>query len=339
MKIIQLVIAALMIVTITGCQLLPENAQLRSYRVLVQQGNVIEESKVDALKINMSKKQVIFIMGEPVVNNIFDKNRWDYAYYRKRDPEQTILNMVSIFFEEEKVIGMKRIVKNNDGLFDVRSDDFEFPEFLEDKETAALKKEVFEDIKLEGVKSDDIMTEEFLTQSQLDDLEESNIVKKDTQEDKIDSEVLDRPLNISKSEDNKINNASAGIDGESEVNRKNDNDIVSDIIKGWSKSWQSKNLERYFLYYQKDFTTNSFNNNELWRKDRVGKIQDKHTIEIEIKDLSITFDIDEGEIAIAEFIQYYKSASYSDTVTKKIILKKFMGQWKIISEDIAQRNN
>ena len=339
MKIIQLVIAALMIVTITGCQLLPENAQLRSYRVLVQQGNVIEESKVDALKINMSKKQVIFIMGEPVVNNIFDKNRWDYAYYRKRDPEQTILNMVSIFFEEEKVIGMKRIVKNNDGLFDIQSDDFEFPEFLEDKETAALKKEVFEDIKLEGVKSDDIMTEEFSTQSQLDDLEESNIVKKDTQEDKIDSEVLDGAVNISKSEDNKINNASAGIDGESEVNRKNDNDIVSDIIKGWSKSWQSKNLERYFLYYQKDFTTNSFNNNELWKKDRVGKIQGKHTIEIEIKDLSITFDIDEGEIAIAEFIQYYKSASYSDTVTKKIILKKFMGQWKIISEDIAQRNN
>ena len=339
MKIIQLVIAALMIVTITGCQLLPENAQLRSYRVLVQQGNVIEESKVDALKINMSKKQVIFIMGEPIVNNIFDKNRWDYAYYRKRDPEQTILNMVSIFFEEEKVIGMKRIVKNNDGLFDVRSDDFEFPEFLEDKETAALKKEVFEDIKLEGVKSDDIMTEEFSTQSQLDDLEESNIVKKDTQEDKIDSEVLDGAVNISKSEDNKINNASAGIDGEIEVNRKNDNDIVSDIIKGWSKSWQSKNLERYFLYYQKDFTTNSFNNNELWKKDRVGKIQGKHTIEIEIKDLSITFDIDEGEIAIAEFIQYYKSASYSDTVTKKIILKKFMGQWKIISEDIAQRNN
>ena len=339
MKIIQLVIAALMIVTITGCQLLPENAQLRSYRVLVQQGNVIEESKVDALKINMSKKQVIFIMGEPIVNNIFDKNRWDYAYYRKRDPEQTILNMVSIFFEEEKVIGMKRIVKNNDGLFDIQSDDFEFPEFLEDKETAALKKEVFEDIKLEGVKSDDIVAEEFSTQSQLDDLEESNIVKKDTQEDKIDSEVLDGAVNISKSEDNKINNASAGIDGESEVNRKNDNDIVSDIIKGWSKSWQSKNLERYFLYYQKDFTTNSFNNNELWKKDRVGKIQGKHTIEIEIKDLSITFDIDEGEIAIAEFIQYYKSASYSDTVTKKIILKKFMGQWKIISEDIAQRNN
>ena len=99
MKILQFIIITLVIVNISGCQLLPENAQLRSYRVLVQQGNVIEENKVDVLKINMSKKQVIFLMGEPIVSNIFDKNRWDYVYYRKRDPEETQLNIVSIFFE------------------------------------------------------------------------------------------------------------------------------------------------------------------------------------------------------------------------------------------------
>ena len=336
MKIIQLVIAAVIIVTVTGCQLLPENAQLRSYRVLVQQGNLIEESKVDALKINMSKKQVVFLMGEPVVSNIFDKNRWDYAYYRKRDPEETILSMVSIFFKEEKIIGMKRIVKNNDGLFDVRADVSEFPEFIEDKETAAVKKEIFEDIKLEGIKGDDTITEEFLTKSQLDDLEEKNIVKKDIQEEVIDSKVLNESINISKPEDDKINNISVEIDNEDKVNRKNDNDIVSDVIKGWSESWQSKNLEEYFSYYQEDFTPNTFNNNELWIKDRSRKILGKSAIEIDIKDLSIIFDINEGERAIAEFIQYYKSESYSDTVTKKVVLKKFGSQWKIVSEDIAR---
>ena len=336
MKIIQLVIAAVIIVTITGCQLLPENAQLRSYRVLVQQGNLIEESKVDALKINMSKKQVIFLMGEPVVSNIFDKNRWDYAYYRKRDPEETILSMVSIFFKEEKIIGMKRIVKNNDGLFDVRADGSKFPEFIEDKETAAVKKEIFEDIKLEGIKGDDTITEEFLTKSQLDDLEEKNIVKKDIQEEVIDSKVLNESINISKPADDKINNISVEIDNEDKVNRKNDNDIVSDVIKGWSESWQSKNLEEYFSYYQEDFTPNTFNNNELWIKDRSRKILGKSAIEIDIKDLSIIFDINEGERAIAEFIQYYKSESYSDTVTKTVVLKKFGSQWKIVSEDIAR---
>ena len=335
MKILRLVTTTLIMVTIAGCQLLPENAQLRSYRVLVQQGNVIEESKVDALKINMSKKQVTFLMGEPIVNNIFDNNRWDYVYYRKRDPEKTILSMVSIFFEEEKIISMKKIVKNNDGLFDVQTDVSEFPEFIEDKEVSAVKKEIFEDIKLEGIKGDGITTKEFLTESQLDDLEEKNIMEKDIQEEVIESEVLDETIHLSKREDDKKNNISLEIDTKGEVNRKNDNDIVSDIIKGWSESWQAKNLEEYFSYYQENFTPNNFDNNELWIKERSRKILGKNTIEIGIKDLSITFDIIEEE-AIVEFIQYYKSKSYSDVVTKKIILKKFANQWKIVSEDIAQ---
>ena len=294
MKIIQLVIAALTIATVAGCQLLPENAQLRSYRVLVQQGNLIEENKVDALKINMSKKQVIFLMGEPIVSNIFDKNRWDYVYYRKRDPEKTKLSMVSIFFEEEKIIGMKRIVKNNDGLFDVKADGSEFPEFIEDKDTAAVKKEIFEGIELEGVKDDDILAEEFLTKSQIDDLKQKNIVKKDIQEEVIESKVLDGAVNISKPEDNKINNIGVKLDNEDRVSRKNDNDTVIDIIKGWSESWQSKNLGEYFSYDQEDFSPNSFNNNELWVKDRSRTILGKSAIEIDIKDISIIFDINEG---------------------------------------------
>ncbi|MDA7842164.1 outer membrane protein assembly factor BamE [Gammaproteobacteria bacterium] len=336
MKIIQLAIAALIIATITGCQILPEDAQLRSYRVLVQQGNLIEENKVDALKINMNKKQVIFLMGEPIVSNIFDKNRWDYVYYKKRDPEKTKLSIISIFFEEEKIIGMKRIVKNNDGLFDVQADGSEFPEFIEDKDAAAVKKEIFEDIELEGIKDDDILEEEFLTKSKIDDLKQKNIVKKDIQEEVIESKALDGVINISKPEDNKINNIGVKLDNEDKVSRKNDNDIVIDIIKDWSESWQSKNLSEYFSYYQEDFIPNSFNNNKLWVKDRSKKILGKSTIEIDIKDISIIFDINKEERAIVEFMQYYKSESYSDVVTKKIIFEKFGGQWKIVSEDIAQ---
>ena len=103
MKILLLILIQITMITISGCQLIPENAQLRSYRVLVQQGNVIEESKVDSLKINMTKEQVIFLMGEPVINNIFDKERWDYVYYKKRDPEISQLNMVSIFFKNDSI--------------------------------------------------------------------------------------------------------------------------------------------------------------------------------------------------------------------------------------------
>ena len=308
----------------------------------MQQGNVIEENKVDVLKINMSKKQVIFLMGEPIVSNIFDKNRWDYVYYRKRDPEETQLNIVSIFFEGEKIISMKRIVKNNDGLFDVQADSSEFPEFIEDKETASIKKEIFEDIKLEGIKTDDLAVEEFLSKSQLDDLEEQNIREKDAQEEVVENIVLNKTINISESEDNVkpkkngIKNTKLENNNSNEASRKNDSDIISDIIESWSKSWESGNLEEYFAYYQKDFTSNSFDNNKLWKKDRGKKIKGKSSIDLDIQDLSITFNINKDEIATAEFTQYYKSESYSDTVIKKIILKKVGGNWKIISENIIQ---
>ena len=96
MKILKFFLTLTILAFSVGCQLLPENAQLKSYRVLVQQGNVIEENKVDSLRIDMSKEQVIFLLGEPVLNNIFNKNRWDYVYYRKRDPEKTQLNMIQI---------------------------------------------------------------------------------------------------------------------------------------------------------------------------------------------------------------------------------------------------
>ena len=73
MRIYYKLTALLLLITVAGCNLLQENTQLRSFRVLVEQGNLIEENKVDALEINMTKDQVIFLLGEPIVNNIFNK--------------------------------------------------------------------------------------------------------------------------------------------------------------------------------------------------------------------------------------------------------------------------
>lgn len=52
----------------------------RVYRLTVQQGNVITQEMVDALKPGMTPEQVAFIMGEPVIRNPFDASRWDYVY-------------------------------------------------------------------------------------------------------------------------------------------------------------------------------------------------------------------------------------------------------------------
>ena len=52
----------------------------RVHKITVQQGNVITQEMIDQLKPGMSRSQVAYIMGEPILRNTFDPNRWDYVY-------------------------------------------------------------------------------------------------------------------------------------------------------------------------------------------------------------------------------------------------------------------
>ena len=58
----------------------PKLSLPRLYRITVQQGNVITQDMVDQLKPGMTRSQVAFIMGEPILRNTFNENRWDYVY-------------------------------------------------------------------------------------------------------------------------------------------------------------------------------------------------------------------------------------------------------------------
>ena len=324
MKILLLILIQITMITISGCQLLPENAQLRSYRALVQQGNVIEESKVDSLKINMTKEQVIFLMGEPIVSNIFNKERWDYVYYKKRDPEITQLNMVSIFFKNNSIASMKKIIKNDDGLFEVSANNKDnMPEFVNDAEAIALKNKVFDKIKLEGTKN---------TNTELDKDSENENEINDTNVKK----NIEKPVVTSKEKnDNEINSANKkDLIVNIYEKKKNDNDIINEIIMGWANSWQNKKLDEYFSYYEIDFTSNYFKDSKMWKADRLKRISSKSEIIIIIKDLSIEFTIEEVEKAVAIFTQEYTSDNYSDKVIKKITLVKNNNNWLIESEKL-----
>ena len=336
MKIFYLPLIFVFTVFLSACQLLPENTHLRSYRVLVQQGNVIEESKVESLKIDMSKEQVIFLLGEPVLDNIFDNNRWDYVYFRKRDPEETQLNMVSIFFKEDKIVSMKRIVKNDDGLFEISGNTMRNkPEFIDDQEVLALQKSIFENIELEG---SPIETNEIEETNETDEANEKNNLK---ETNKIKEENKSKNDSKEAKKNNKLDETKLDISNKKEdyaepIKRKSDFEIVSEVLNQWASSWENQNLEEYFSYYTNDYTSKYFDNNDQWKLDREKRILDKNEISLEISDLSITFEINEKETATAIFQQKYTSERYSDSVKKKITLQKIGKNWKILSEILLE---
>ena len=81
------------------------------YRMNIQQGNYLDPAAVAQLQNGMTRSQVRFLLGTPMVPDAFDDNRWDYLYYMKRGrihaPEQRRL---AVWFENDKVA---RFEKNN----------------------------------------------------------------------------------------------------------------------------------------------------------------------------------------------------------------------------------
>jgi outer membrane protein assembly factor BamE len=59
---------------------MPKFSIPRVYKATVQQGNVITQEMIDQLKPGMTRSQVRFVMGDPVIQSTFDADRWDYVY-------------------------------------------------------------------------------------------------------------------------------------------------------------------------------------------------------------------------------------------------------------------
>ena len=79
-----LMISALSITLLSGCGLsnlkFPDVKIPRVYKIPVQQGNVITQEMVNRLKPGMTRNQVSFVMGDTVLQDPFERNRWVYLY-------------------------------------------------------------------------------------------------------------------------------------------------------------------------------------------------------------------------------------------------------------------
>lgn len=74
------------------------------YKIDIQQGNIITQDMIDDLKPGMTKRQVRYIMGNPLIQDTFNPNRWDYFYSLKKADGSETKEKVSILFENDKLV-------------------------------------------------------------------------------------------------------------------------------------------------------------------------------------------------------------------------------------------
>src|SRR5210317_871044 len=97
---------------LAGCSTI-RNFTLRPYRINIQQGIYLEEDEIDRIEAGMTRSQVRFLLGTPMVSDLFNEQRWDYVYYLKIGrTRQVFRRHFVVFFEGDEVVRIEKDLGN-----------------------------------------------------------------------------------------------------------------------------------------------------------------------------------------------------------------------------------
>ena len=88
---------------------------LTPYRIDVRQGNFVTQEMVAQLKPGQSREQVRFILGSPLVADMFHVDRWDYVYRFRPGHGEVQQRSLAVFFQDNKLTRVRGDVVAEDG--------------------------------------------------------------------------------------------------------------------------------------------------------------------------------------------------------------------------------
>lgn len=90
-------------IVLAGCSFDKLASGIQPYRIDVRQGNYIDQEMVSQLKKGMTRDQVRFVLGTPLVVDPFRTDRWDYVYLFQPGRGEGQRRTVSVFFVDERL--------------------------------------------------------------------------------------------------------------------------------------------------------------------------------------------------------------------------------------------
>lgn len=105
-----------LVLAFAGCKQLPDvPAIISPYKIDIQQGNVVTQEMLAKLKVGMTRAQVRFALGSPLVVDPFRTDRWDYVYSFQKQGKEAERRRVTVIFDEDKLVRIAGDVVPVDG--------------------------------------------------------------------------------------------------------------------------------------------------------------------------------------------------------------------------------
>ncbi len=106
------------------------------------------------------------------------------------------------------------------------------------------------------------------------------------------------------------------------------NDVLA-IVSEWASAWSAKDVDRYLHFYSSEFESRNGVSRSSWEKARRVRIKSKSGLQVIVDSPQVTM---EGDLAIVNFHQIYRSDQFNENTSKTLVLSKQNDQWKILRE-------
>lgn len=98
-------LSVLSALTLAACANVADLAKTKTYYSDVQQGNVLSQEAVAQLRPGLTRDQVRYLIGSPLLTDVFHGQRWDYVYRLQRDPKtEPVIRRFTVFFDKEGLL-------------------------------------------------------------------------------------------------------------------------------------------------------------------------------------------------------------------------------------------
>ncbi len=374
MRVPLLLLTALFLAACTTTQL-----PISPHKIDVQQGNVIDQEALEKLKPGLTRSQVRFLLGTPLLIDPFRDNRWDYVYNYRNAGKLTAQKRLTIFFDHDVLnrIETSGLDQPTAALAPAANTSEVKPPQAEPEGKSATGTELpisppaaAAAIEPPRAAPDNKAVEESHVQpksaivqvtqpapqatARASTRSPANRVRSaapSTGRSRVKTSVVpplaatgatSRPMKIENSSPQSL-----VLRRETDVARLKP-DVMPDspqttaaseveapvlaAAQAWAKAWSDRDEEAYLAAYASEFKpTGGFDKAE-WERRRRLLLNLSKKIEVRIESPVVEFPA-EGR-ALITFNQYYRSATYHDTVVKQLLMGLQNGRWLILEEKV-----
>ncbi len=321
----------------------------KTYKLDVQQGNVVTSKMMLQLKPGMTKSQVRYLLGTPLLQDSFHPDRWDYLYEMNRDGKVIERRRVVMEFGEQ---GLKTVrgdiipggqpgaenaavasvedvttATSNKALLneDPKKGWLDRFKFWADDEPAVQPKSGVPKVYQGPMdKVVDASPKPIVEESIIEQPAELPVV---VEEAKAVAENAIAPESVA----NQPDQPQALQDAPKELGsdaKTPDQTLIEKRVTSWANAWRTKNVTEYLGYYSNQFKPEGMSK-KAWLAQRKQRLSKQGEIKLSLENVEVRF---EGKRAVAEFIQHYSASGYSDHVVKVLSFERNQNEWMIVRE-------